>query len=107
MQQVQTCSSSTKALIQNFIWFKVSQTEVLGLFAVRIRQESTQRMVQRPVRGQKLRSQTRSDSMRVQYLHQTEGGAVTNKRATAVYRLKDKKKKNKQNKENHNKAEGK
>lgn len=57
--------------------------------------------------GQKLRSQTRSGSMRVQYLHQTEGGAVTNKRATAVYRLKDKKKKNKQNKEKHNKAEGK
>lgn len=45
--------------------------------------------------------------MRVQYLHQTEGGAVTNKRATAVYRLKDKKKKNKQSKEKDNKAEGK
>lgn len=46
----------------------------------------------------------KSGSMRVQYLHQTEGGAVTNKRTTAVYRLKDKKKKNK-HRENNNKAE--
>lgn len=101
MQQEQTCSSSTKALIQSFIWFKVSQTEVLGLFAVRIRGCFS---VLLEVRSSGVK---RSGSMRAQYLHQTEGGAVTNKRATAVYRLKDKKKKNKQNKEKHNKAEGK
>lgn len=56
-----------------------------------------------------VRSQSKNvqaDSMRVQYLHQTEGGAVTNKRATAVYRLKDKKKKNKQNKETTIKQRG-
>lgn len=46
----------------------------------------------------------RQTACRVQYLQQTEGGAVTNKRATAVYRL-DKKKKTKQGKQQQSRGE--